>query len=166
MVGKLYWGPIRELREAQGLDAPEEPPDKFRRWAVTIRGKGYSPNDGAVAHVKFLRDPDFREKRWPLAVFLNPNVYQSRLPPLERRGREPTPLERELRLRLEPLRAEGHAYAVHQLLSGLVEPVAISGEKLQVRACDRFAWEWTDDHYSEDLKRLSIELLPKAEAAA
>lgn len=74
------------------------------------------------------------------------------------RSKPAGPLQDELQARLEPLRADGHAYGVSQLL----ELEAVSRDDngvLRVWFADRFFRMWCADHYGGWLKQLNIRWL-------
>lgn len=157
VVGKEFWGPTAAVRVAAGLE-PGKPPAKWDAWSVRKKRAGFTPRDVAAAHAAYLADEDFRGKRWPVAIFMTPQVHGSRLKRLPPEPAPPSPLELEFEARLMPLRADGHAYAASQLRE--LRPVAVAGDVLQLRARDKLFGDWCQDHYGEFMTRVRVELLP------
>ena len=81
---------LQRQRAENGLHQLGAVPTGWNEWVVKayeLAGPVDTLERIAVAHERYLRDPDFQRKRWPLPVFMSPNIWTSRLPaPLAEEG--------------------------------------------------------------------------------
>lgn len=70
------WEFFQEIRSVNDVPREKKQPRGFDAWwfrASTHRGRLF------IAFRRYLEDEDFKPKRWPLAVFMSPNVWEPRL---------------------------------------------------------------------------------------
>lgn len=77
---RARWEQIQQGRRNVGLLAETEPPSGFPAWSDELDVQGVDPPRLEHALALYLRDPDFKPKLWPTAVFITPGVFGKRLP--------------------------------------------------------------------------------------
>ncbi len=157
-----FKGAMADARQHAGFPLEPTAPKDFDAWALARHAEGFTPRDAMHGKLKFLRDETIRSRDKPTAVFIR-NCWETRMVRLGPEPPPPTQLQLELHRRLEPLRADGHAYAAHQL--GELQPVRLAGELLQLRAKDQREHDWCADHYADLLPKAGLELLKAPELA-
>lgn len=78
VVGKEFWDwAMRERLKVHGLEPEPEPPREWPAFWEEFSRRSSRAQSGA--YCRYLLDNDFRLKGWPMAVFIQPGVYRSRL---------------------------------------------------------------------------------------
>lgn len=80
VTGQHRWAQIQQGRRNVGLLAETEVPAGFPAWNAELDARGVDPPQLEHALALYLRDPDFKPKLWPTAVFITPGVFGKRLP--------------------------------------------------------------------------------------
>jgi hypothetical protein len=77
---RARWETVQMGREAAGLLRDAAPPMGFPDWSDRLDEELVSEEDQDHAMALFLRDPHFRDRLWPTAVFITDGVFRQRLP--------------------------------------------------------------------------------------
>jgi hypothetical protein len=123
-VGRL-WRAFQEVHPAPVAS----PPEGWEGWC-RAREEEY-PEDTEWRLLegfreRFLTDGDFGRKKWPVRIFMNPNVYRPRIPPPRSKEPAPPPVSKAQPLPegLEPLTAEAWRRVVAKVAKSAFERTA------------------------------------------
>lgn len=75
----LWTWMMRARSDGRGVAPDREPPSEFETWHARLKREEISDYELSAAWNSYLRDQHFRERAWPVAVFMTEGVYRPRL---------------------------------------------------------------------------------------